>query len=104
MNEKKIQTYIGTELTPIVSEVRSIIEQGRKQAYAEVAKTAIMTYWKVGRRLVEEEQHGKERAAMERHSSKALPMSLSPFMEVATTSETSTFTNGFIFSSPTCRL
>lgn len=63
MNEKKIQTYIGTELTPIVSEVRSIIEQGRKQAYAEVAKTAIMTYWKVGRRLVEEEQHGKERAA-----------------------------------------
>lgn len=60
MDKKK--TYIGTELTPIVSEVRSIIEQGRKQAYAEVAKKAIITYWKVGRRLVEEEQNGDNRA------------------------------------------
>lgn len=63
MTDKNIQRHNGQSLTPIVSDVCSIIEHGRKQAYAEVAKTAIITYWKVGRRLVEEEQHGEERAA-----------------------------------------
>ncbi len=48
---------------PIVGEICSIIEQGQRQAYAEVSKAVIMTYWSIGRRLVEEEQHGKERAA-----------------------------------------
>ncbi len=48
---------------PIVGEICSIIERGQEQAYAEVAKTAIITYWNIGRRLVEEEQHGEERAA-----------------------------------------
>lgn len=48
---------------PIVGEICSIIEQGKRQAYAEVSKAVIMTYWSIGRRLVEEEQHGKERAA-----------------------------------------
>ena len=62
MNQNK-QKHKGEAITPIVSDVCSIIEYGRKQAYTEVAKTAIMTYWKVGRRLVEEEQHGEERAA-----------------------------------------
>ena len=62
MNQNK-QKHKGEAITPIVSDVCSIIEYGRKQAYTEVAKTAIMTYWKVGRRLVEEEQHGEQRAA-----------------------------------------
>ncbi|WP_316931142.1 DUF1016 N-terminal domain-containing protein [Bacteroides timonensis] len=46
-----------------VNDVRSIIERGRQQAYAAAGQVAIMTYWNVGRRIVEEEQHGEARAA-----------------------------------------
>lgn len=46
----------------LVSDIRSIIEQGRKQAYATVNQTAVLTYWHIGQRIVEEEQHGNARA------------------------------------------
>ena len=46
-----------------VSDIRSIIEHGRQQAYSAVGQLAIATYWNVGRRIVEEEQHGQKRAA-----------------------------------------
>lgn len=45
-----------------VSEVCSIIDDGRRQAYATVGQVGIMTFWNVGRRIVEEEQHGENRA------------------------------------------
>lgn len=44
-----------------VSEVCSIIDDGRRQAYATVGQVGIMTFWNVGRRIVEEEQHGENR-------------------------------------------
>ena len=47
-----------------VSDIRTIIEQGRKQAYAATGQVAIMTYWNIGRRIVEEEQHGESRAVV----------------------------------------
>jgi predicted nuclease of restriction endonuclease-like (RecB) superfamily len=46
-----------------VNDIRAIIELGRKQAYDAVGQTAIATFWNVGRRIVEEEQQGKKRAA-----------------------------------------
>ena len=42
--------------------VCSIIEQGRKEAYASVNHKMIETYWNIGRRIVEEEQNGEARA------------------------------------------
>ena len=45
-----------------INDVRTIIEQGRKAAYAAAGQAAIATFWKVGRRIVEEEQRGKARA------------------------------------------
>lgn len=45
-----------------VGDIRSIIEQGRRQAYAAAGQAAIATYWNVGRRIVEEEQNGVNRA------------------------------------------
>ena len=52
------------ELTDIrlYTDVCSIIERGRKDAYSAVSQKMIETYWNIGRRIVEEEQHGKERA------------------------------------------
>lgn len=45
-----------------LTDIRSIIEHGRQTAYAAVGQAAIMTYWNVGQRIVEEEQNGKARA------------------------------------------
>jgi predicted nuclease of restriction endonuclease-like (RecB) superfamily len=59
MNEPSIHN----EFTPIINDVCRIIEYGKKQAYTDVVRAAITTYWNIGRRLVEEEQNGEERAA-----------------------------------------
>lgn len=45
-----------------ISDICSIIEQGRRQAYVAAGQAAIATYWNVGRRIVEEEQNGVNRA------------------------------------------
>lgn len=45
-----------------LGDVRTIIEQGRSQAYAAAGTCAILTYWNVGRRIVEEQLHGEARA------------------------------------------
>lgn len=45
-----------------VGDVQAIIEQGRQQAYQSVNTVMLDTYWNIGRRIVEEEQHGQQRA------------------------------------------
>lgn len=45
-----------------IGDVRRIIEEGRKQAYAAAGNIALSTYWNIGRRIVEEEQNGNSRA------------------------------------------
>lgn len=47
----------------LVADVRTIIEEGRRHAFAAVGQVAILTYWNVGRRIVEEEQQGYARAS-----------------------------------------
>ena len=54
--ENKIAT------TQLYNDVCHIIEQGRQNAYAAVNRSMIETYWRIGQRIVEEEQQGKERA------------------------------------------
>ncbi len=46
----------------LVTDVRNIIEEGRRHAFAAAGQVAILTYWNVGRRIVEEEQQGNARA------------------------------------------
>ena len=45
-----------------ISDVCAIIDNGRQKAYHSINYQMIDTYWKVGKRIVEEEQNGKERA------------------------------------------
>lgn len=45
-----------------VTDVRAIIDKGRQHAFAAAGQIAILTYWNIGRRIVEEEQQGNERA------------------------------------------
>lgn len=46
----------------LVADVRNIIEEGRQRAFATAGQVAILTYWNIGRRIVEEEQQGNARA------------------------------------------
>lgn len=45
-----------------ISDIRQIIETGRRQAYAAVGNITLNTYWNIGRRIVQEEQNGSCRA------------------------------------------
>ncbi len=44
------------------AEVRAILAQARQQAYAAVNTAMIEAYWQIGKRIVEEEQQGQDRA------------------------------------------
>ena len=60
MDKKQdIQNAISLSL---LADLREIVARGRAAAYASVNAAMIDTYWKIGRRIVEEEQHGSKRA------------------------------------------
>ncbi|RQP15491.1 MAG: DUF1016 domain-containing protein [Parapedobacter sp.] len=46
----------------VVADVIAIIEEGRRKAYSAVNTAMVEAYWLAGKRIVEEEQQGKERA------------------------------------------
>ena len=62
----------------IVSDIGGIIEQGRQQAYASANQVVVLTYWHIGRRIVEEEQHGEARARYGTRLMKTLAEQLMP--------------------------
>lgn len=51
----------------LVNDVCSIIDNGRAKAYSSVNSAMIETYWNIGKRIVEEEQEGNQRAAYGKH-------------------------------------
>ena len=53
---------ITVNFSQVINDIKQIIDTGRNAAYAAVDTTMIATYWNIGRRIVEEEQHGQERA------------------------------------------
>ena len=50
------------EANNYISEVKEILKNARQKAYSAVNSAMVEAYWKIGRRIVEEEQNGKERA------------------------------------------
>lgn len=50
------------EVETLASDIRDIIDCGVLHACTTVNMIATLTYWRVGRRIVEEEQGGEERA------------------------------------------
>lgn len=63
----------------IIGDLRQIIEQGRRQAYASVNQAVVQTYWNIGRRIVEEEQAGEKRAKYGKRLIATLAEQLVPF-------------------------
>ncbi len=48
--------------TNYVVEIKEILSNARKRAYSAVNSAMVEAYWNIGKRIVEEEQDGKERA------------------------------------------
>lgn len=46
----------------VLDDIRRIISDGRIAAYQSVNQTMLLTYWNIGKRIVDEEQQGSERA------------------------------------------
>lgn len=51
----------------LIIDVRQIIESGRSAAYGAVNTAMVSTYWKIGKRIVEQEQNGSDRAEYGTH-------------------------------------
>lgn len=60
MTEKNHTTPI--ESRHFIQEIKQLITQARTKAYAAINSAMVEAYWQMGKRIVEEEQQGKERA------------------------------------------
>ncbi len=72
---------------PLLNDVRAILRQARGQAYSAVNAAMVDAYWKIGRRIVQEEQGGSVKAEygkqLIRHLSRALGEEFGKGMSVA---------------------
>jgi len=62
---------------PLFNDIRAIIQQARQKAYAAVNFAMVEAYWQIGKRIVEEEQHGEARAEYGKQIIKELSKQLS---------------------------
>lgn len=65
-------------ITSLYREVRQIIDSARSNAVRSVDFCRVQMYWNIGRRIVEEEQQGKERADYGAYLLKNLAKALEP--------------------------
>ena len=59
---EKIVSTSNSQMDTLYSDVRRIIETARGNAVRSVDFCRVQMYWNLGKRIFEEEQHGKERA------------------------------------------
>ena len=69
MEKNNIPNKQDAQVLPqqLVDDVKLIVEKGLREAYRSVNTVSILTYWNVGKRIVEEEQHGESRAEYGKH-------------------------------------
>ena len=46
----------------VITDIKDIISSGRELAYTAANRAMVFTYWHIGKRIVEQEQNGNERA------------------------------------------
>ncbi len=59
------------------NDIRAILQQARQKAYAAVNFAMVEAYWRIGKRIVDEEQHGEARAEYGKQLIKELSKQLS---------------------------
>lgn len=55
-----------------IREIKQIVAEARQKAYSAINSAMVEAYWQMGKRIVEEEQQGKERADYEKQLLKEL--------------------------------
>ena len=63
---------------PFLRDIKNIIDQSRENAIRSVDFCRVQMYWRLGQRIFEEEQHGKERADYGTYLLKGLAKDLEP--------------------------
>lgn len=61
---------------PFFNDIRAIIQQARQKAYTAVNFVMVEAYWRIGKRIVQEEQHGEARAEYGKYLIKELSKQL----------------------------
>ena len=61
-----------------ISEIKLIIAKSREKAIQTVDNIRVVMYWQIGKRIFEEEQQGKDRAAYVTYLTKTLAAELQP--------------------------
>lgn len=62
-SDKPMQkNYSDDRFQTMISDIKDIISFGRKQAYSAANRASVLTYWQIGKRIVEQEQNGENRA------------------------------------------
>jgi len=74
-------------MSTYIEEIRGILAAARQKAYTAVNATMVEAYWLIRKRIVEQEQHGEERAVYGEGILKELSKAL-----------TAEFGNGFSYS------
>ena len=57
------QNHLAPQVQPLVQAITQLVEQARGQVRQPVNSAMVMTYWEIGRLIVEHEQQGEARAA-----------------------------------------
>ena len=58
----KPSNHLHLYMDNYIDEIRTILVQARQKAYVSVNTAMVEAYWLVGKRIVEQEQHGEDRA------------------------------------------
>ncbi|NJD78343.1 MAG: DUF1016 domain-containing protein [Candidatus Methanoperedens sp.] len=61
---------------PFFNDIRAILQQARQKAYTAVNFVMVEAYWQIGKRIVQEEQHGDARAEYGKQIIKELSIQL----------------------------
>ncbi len=62
LDDKRIDMKLTKKENIFYSDIRTILQKARNKAYSAINTAMVEAYWNIGKRIVEEEQQGKERA------------------------------------------
>jgi len=87
-----------------IDDIRRIIRHGRDAAYQAVSSTQVLTNWSIGKRIVEQEQHGADRAEYGKQLLAALSDMLTREFGAGYTERQLRYCRQFFLSFPDCSI
>ncbi|MCB0736524.1 MAG: hypothetical protein KDC92_03355 [Bacteroidetes bacterium] len=69
--------HLNKSSNQYITDIKAILSEAKQQVYTAVNSAMVQAYWLIGKRIVEEEQNGKERAEYGSYLIKNLSIELS---------------------------